>query len=165
MKKTDHRVHHWSWLLLFAFFIAGLLSPILGLAALACMLAPVAVAFYRGRQWCGTFCPRGSFNDVLLSKISRRFPLPALFKVTWFRLSFMVALMTFFLFQLIAAWGNLAGIGLVFLRMVFATTLLAVILGTFYNHRTWCMICPMGTIAHYVSRHQSASKNQPKLPG
>ncbi len=152
MAKFKIMIHRWSWLVLFIFLVAGLFYPILGIAALICMLAPVIVAFFKGRMWCGYFCPRGSFNDMILAKLSRRVKLPAFFRATWFRLLFLAVLMSGFAVQIFMARGNTAVIGQVFLRMVFITTLLTILLGYFYQPRAWCLICPMGTMAHFVAK-------------
>jgi len=42
--------------------------------------------------------------------------------------------------------------------MIIVTTLLTIVLGTVYNHRAWCTICPMGTMAHYVSKTEDSKK-------
>ncbi len=152
MAKIKKFVHEWVWLLLVAFCITGLVYPAIGIVALACMLAPVIVAAGRGRMWCGNFCPRGSLNDNLLSKISWKKEIPYTFKKRWFKISFLTFLMGAFTLQLVLAWGSWVVTGLVFVRMVLLTTALAVVLGVVFNSRTWCVICPMGTIAHYVTR-------------
>jgi len=152
MDKYKKMMHQWIWLALIVFLGAGLIYPVLGIAALICMLAPVITAFFQGRTWCGYFCPRGSFNDIILAKFSRRLKLPAILRTMGFRLFFWAFLMTAFGIQIVIAWGNPAEIGQVFVRMVFITTLLAIILGFLYQPRAWCLICPMGTMAHYVSK-------------
>lgn len=157
MDKLKKTFHKWAWVLLVAFCIAGLFYPLVGIAAVICMLAPVAVSFFKGRLWCGNFCPRGSFNDILISRISRKLHLPGFFKKQWFRLLFLGVLMSFFAIQIIWAWGNLALIGTVFVRMIIITTLLTMFLGTIFNQRAWCKICPMGTLAHYVAKLQPVS--------
>lgn len=81
-------IHKWAWVLLAIYCVVGIFYPLIGLAALICMLAPSVVSIFRGRMWCGNFCPRGSFNDIILSKISRKRPVPEIFKKTWFRLIF-----------------------------------------------------------------------------
>lgn len=143
--------HQWGWLLLMGFIIAGILFPALGTIALLCMLAPVVTSFWSGRNWCGYYCPRGSFNDYLLAKITLKREMPRIFKESWFRLTFLALLMGAFVIQIILAWGSLVAVGAVFVRMVLLTTLLGIILGIIYNYRTWCLICPMGTMAGFIA--------------
>ncbi|MBZ4645733.1 MAG: hypothetical protein PWR27_1189 [Petroclostridium sp.] len=152
MKKLNKIIHKWSWLLLITYCIVGLIYPVVGVIALVCMLAPVGMAFFKGRMWCGNYCPRGSFNDIILSKLSRKKGIPKLFTSIWFRTIFLIILMSTFALQLIFAWGNAGAIGIVFVRMIIITTLLTIILGITFNQRTWCAFCPMGTMAHYVSK-------------
>ena len=150
-------IHRWVWIVLIIFLGVGIFYPAIGVIALLCMLAPVVVAFFQGRSWCGSYCPRGSFNDNLLAKISFKGKLPALLRSLWFRNTFLVLLMSVFAFQIIAAWGNPSAVGRVFLRMVGVTTLIGLLLGLVYHPRTWCRICPMGTLAYYVGKRRSPS--------
>lgn len=142
--------HQWSWILLIGFLLIGAFYPLVGVIAVVCMMAPVAVAFFKGRLWCGHFCPRGSFNDTLLAK-SRKHKLPQFVTSGWFRLTFLVMMLSAFGVQLASSWGNWAAIGFVLWRMVLITTLLTFILGLYYPARTWCRVCPMGTMAGYVA--------------
>ena len=48
-------------------------------------------------------------------------------------------------------WGNLAGIGLVFYRIIIITTIFGIVINTIYMPRTWCAFCPMGSIAAYIA--------------
>lgn len=161
MDKIKKYIHKWAWVLLLIYCVVGMFYPLIGLAALICMLAPSLVAIFKGRMWCGNFCPRGSFNDIILSKVSRKRNVPKIFKKTWFRLTFLSIVMGAFLLQLVLSRGSLLGISFVFIRTIIVTTLITIILGVLYNQRTWCMICPMGTMAHYVSKLQlTKSKNK-----
>ena len=151
MDKIKRFIHKWIWVLLVIYCVVGIFFPLVGMAALVCMLAPSVVAIFKGRMWCGNFCPRGSFNDTILSKISKKNSVPKLFKVQWFRLVFLAVLMGAFAIQIVYAWGNMQRVSSVFVRMIILTTVITIILGIIYNQRTWCMICPMGTMAHYVA--------------
>lgn len=133
------------------FLPAGIIFPVVGIFALACMLAPVITAFFSGRTWCGYFCPRGGFNDQILSKVSLKRGIPRILKERWFKNAFLVLLMGAFIVQISYAWGDIKAVGHVFVRMVLLTTILGILLGISYQPRTWCMICPMGTMAHYVA--------------
>ena len=60
--------------------------------------------------------------------------------------------------QMHAAWGNISAMGMVFLVLIGVTTLVAVLLGIFFNSRTWCNFCPMGTMAMLVTRFRRRSR-------
>ncbi|MDF2988900.1 MAG: hypothetical protein K0R50_4410 [Eubacterium sp.] len=151
MKQLKAFIHRWIWILLLAFCVIGIIYPEAGVIALICMLAPSLVATVKGRMWCGNFCPRGSFNDILLSKISRNRAVPKILRSRRFRKLFLVLLMSAFAIQLFMAWGSLAATGSVFVRMIIITTLITIALGILYSHRAWCIICPMGTMASWVT--------------
>ncbi|KNY27305.1 4Fe-4S binding protein [Pseudobacteroides cellulosolvens] len=158
MNNIRKYVHKWAWTVLLTFCIVGMFYPSIGIAAIVCMLAPVVVSVFKGRYWCGNFCPRGSFNDILVSKISKGIKVPRILKEKWFKLLFLVLLMSGFAIQIYFVWGSVISVGSVFVRMIIITTLLSIVLGTFFNHRTWCTICPMGTMANYVSSIRKAGK-------
>lgn len=125
--------------------------PALGVVALICMLAPVVVALYKGRKWCGSYCPRGSLWDNVFTKINPRKNIPRWAKSTWFRIFMLLVIFTVFGGQMYYAWPNFDAIGLVFLRIILITTLFGAVLALLYNPRTWCNFCPMGTLASWVS--------------
>jgi polyferredoxin len=110
------------------------------------------VALKKGRMWCGNFCPRGSFNDIILSRISHNKAIPRLMRSTSFRITFLIALMGAFAVQLMFAWGDIKEVGSVFARMIIITTGITIVLGIMYSHRAWCVICPMGTMAAWVTK-------------
>lgn len=138
------------WVLL-VFLAIGLVYPAIGVIALICMLAPVAVSFYKGRFWCGNFCPRGSFFDNVLSRISPKKPIPPIFRSTGLRVFMLFLIMAVFSIQMYYAWGSLSAIGMVFIRIILVTTLVGIVLGMLYHQRTWCSFCPMGTLSSWVS--------------
>ena len=52
--------------------ILGMFDFRIGLIALICMIAPIVVAIFKGRFWCGNLCPRGNFYDNVVSKFSNK---------------------------------------------------------------------------------------------
>lgn len=139
------------YVILLGFLAIGLYYPAVGIAAIVCMLAPAVFAPSLGRHWCGNYCPRGSFFDRLIARISRQAPVPALLRSTAFRIFAFAALMSFFSWQMVLAWGDWNAVGLVFVRLILATTLVGIILGVFYHQRAWCHFCPMGSVAKWLS--------------
>ncbi|MDT8902936.1 4Fe-4S binding protein [Anaeroselena agilis] len=144
------------WVLLI-FLAVGLVYPPIGVVALTCMLAPVVIAPFKGRYWCGNFCPRGSFWDNVLARVSPQKPIPPFFRSKGFRIFMVLLIFTVFGVQMYYAWGDLAAIGMVFVRIILVTTLVGIGLAFVYHHRTWCSFCPMGTLASWLS-----AKPQPK---
>lgn len=147
------------WVLL-GFLAIGMFYPLIGLVALVCMFAPVAFSFAKGRYWCGNFCPRGSFYDHVASRFSPQKPIPAFFKSTPFRVFALLFVMGMFGSQMYYAWGSAEAMGAVIIRVIFATTIVGIVLSLLFHQRTWCSFCPMGTISAWVS---SARKPMPLL--
>ncbi len=146
-----NKIQPYLFLILLGFMVAGLFYPFIGIAAIICMLAPVMVAPFKGRYWCGNFCPRGSFYDTVLAKFSPQKPIPLFLRSTKFRVLILALIMLAFAVQLYYAWGSLAAVGMVFVRLIIITTLIGVILGLIYHQRTWCSFCPMGSMASWLS--------------
>ncbi len=144
--------HSWTWLILIVFLGAGIFYPPIGLIAIICMLAPPVGALFNGRTTCSWFCPRGSFLDVIVSKISCNKNIPSLFYNNIFRLIVFMTIMAVFLLQIIPVWGNITGMGRVFITMIYITTFIGIILAAAFKPRTWCTFCPMGTMGNWVAK-------------
>lgn len=132
-------------LLLIGFIIAGglLLSPILG------------------RFWCGWLCPRGTFLEYVLGKISKRSGIPGKFRTTKFKLFIASVMAVMFLVvllgknPLLVSSDKLASIGGFIVFICIATTLLVSIpLGIIYMPRTWCSFCPVGYAQSLLSKNK-----------
>ncbi len=152
MKKIFHLWKKYSYVVLIAFVILSLFDFRFALAAIICMLAPILVSIFKGRFWCGNLCPRGNFYDNVLSKFSNNKKVPGIIKSYYFRIIVFVGMMTMFTLGIQKNWGNPYGIGFVFYRMIVITTIIGIVLSFFYNHRTWCHFCPMGTISSMISK-------------
>lgn len=137
------------WILLI-FLGIGIVYPVIGSVAIICMLAPVLLAPFKGRYWCGNFCPRGSFYDNVIAKISPKKPIPALFRSKGFRIFMVFFIIGIFTTQIYYAWGDLFAMGAVFVRSILVTTIIGIVLGVMYHQRAWCSFCPMGTSGKLV---------------
>lgn len=138
------------WILI-AYLILGYFYPVIGFAALICMIAPVAVSVRKGRWWCGNACPRGSIYDRVLSKYSPHRPIPAFVRTFGFRLFMVMFIFTMFGLQMYYAWGDWNAMGKVFWNIILMTTIVGVVLSFIYAPRTWCSFCPMGTLSAWVA--------------
>lgn len=152
MKKLLSLWKKYSYFALIAFVLLGLWDFRIAIAAVICMVAPIIVSLFKGRFWCGNLCPRGSFYDNLVTRISKNKKVPKFLKSKIFRAVMVIFVMTMFTTGIRNNWGDLYGIGMVFYRIIVVTTIVGVILSLFYNQRTWCHFCPMGTIASVISK-------------
>ncbi len=148
------RLQDYMFYVFLIFFVAGLFYPPLGILAIVCMLAPVVMAPFKGRFWCGNYCPRGSFYDHLLSRLSPQKQIPEFFRRPAWRNFMVLFIMTMFSVQMYYAWGDPAAVGMVFILIIGVTTLAGIFLGVIYHQRAWCAFCPMGTIAGWISHRK-----------
>jgi len=130
--------------LLFVIVIGGLWYPLLGYIVVAMMAFFLTLSVFRSRYWCWHLCPRGSFLDIALSKVSRQKTQPRFVSRIWFRSIVFIGVMGFFVYRLRQTGGDIIAIGAVFVSMCLITTIIAIILGIVFRHRMWCSFCPMG---------------------
>jgi len=151
MKKFIELWKKYSYVILLIFIVASLFDFRIAVAAIICMVAPIIVSLFKGRFWCGNLCPRGSFYDNVVSKFSKKNQVPKFLKSVYFRIFVILFMFTMFGIGIKENWGNIEGIGMVFYRIIVITTLIGIVLSLFYNNRTWCNFCPMGSIAAFIS--------------
>ncbi len=111
-----------------------------------------APTFFKGRYWCWNLCPRGAFLDLVMSKASANRPVPKLFTQQWFRWLVLILMMAFLAVRIIQTGGSPLAVGMVFVAMCGLTTIIAIVLGAATKHRSWCVICPMGTLQEKIHR-------------
>ena len=133
---------------------AGWVYPLVGYFIPACMLLGIGLAAFRGRSWCDWFCPRGSFEDALVARISRGRWIPEVLRRTPVRLGVLTLLMGLLAFQIIRLWPDPWAIGGAFILLLTITTALGVVLGVLYQQRTWCYLCPIGTMSNWVGKNR-----------
>jgi polyferredoxin len=126
--------------------IGGLFFPVLGYLVFLMMIFFLILSYFKGRFWCAHLCPRGSFLDLVLSKVSRGKRIPKIFLKPVFKWVVFGIVIAFFIFQLIVTEKTVASVGFVFVRMCLVTTLIAIVIGIPTKARAWCAICPMGTL-------------------
>ncbi|MEI6520471.1 MAG: 4Fe-4S binding protein [bacterium] len=161
MKNKTPRDNYWQrygtktiiWLALPVAIIGGYFYPILGFAVLICMFASIIVAFKFGRAWCDV-CPRGSFFDIVMQKLSPGKSLPKFFRINIFRIAVLAFMMGSMAFGLWQHWGNYPAMGLVFVNLLAFTTIVGIVLAFVYRPRSWCAFCPMGSMANWIGKKE-----------
>jgi len=130
--------------------IAGLWFPLLGYFLLLVFATLMVTSYFRGRWFCGNLCPRGSFNDFWVGKITRNKKIPAILRSYWIRIPLFLMMMVFMGYRLLNTHGLINQIGMVFVVMCLVTTSIALITGASISPRTWCTFCPMGTVQNLI---------------
>lgn len=133
---------------------AGWLYPLIGYFIPVCMLLGIGVAAFKGRNWCDWLCPRGSFEDTLLARLSPQGRIPRVMRSTPLRLGVMAFLFTTLGIQIVRLWPDPWAIGGFFVLMLSLTTAAGLILGLIFHQRSWCYLCPIGTMSSWVGRNR-----------
>ena len=149
--ERRRNLQSYTWYGLPLVVIGGWFYPLLGYLLIGCMAGALGIAAFKGRTWCDWMCPRGSFYDLFLGKVSKKNNVPYFFRATTTRVAMIFILFTIIGVQIYFAWPSINGIGLAFVIVLTITTSLGIVLGMGIHPRTWCHICPMGTIANWLS--------------
>jgi ferredoxin-type protein NapH len=120
--------------------------PVLGFSVPIVMLMGTAGGLLNGRYVCGNLCPRGSFFDRLISRVSLGKEIPAFLRRMPLRWIIFAAMMGFMVLRVSQNPGDWRHWGRVFWLMCVITTAIGVVLGVLFHPRTWCAFCPMGTM-------------------
>ena len=134
--------------------VGGWFYPVFGYFIPACMLLGITVALFNGRLWCNWMCPRGSFYDRVANQISHQRKIPSLFRSNQFRAIIIFLLISVMIFQLWRTWPDPVAMGGAFMLLLTITTIIGIILSGIYHQRTWCYICPIGTISNWIGGHR-----------
>ena len=100
-------------------------------------------------------CPRGSFYDVLGKMISPGRRIPAFIRQRPARVGLLAFLMAFLTFQIVIRWPDFVSIGRFFVILLTVTTSAGVVLALLFHQRTWCYLCPIGTMQKWVGEVKS----------
>lgn len=128
--------------------------PVLGYSVPIVMLMGFVGSLFNGRYVCGNLCPRGSFFDRVIAKISFRKTIPAFVRQMPLRWTIFVAMMIFMVWRISQNPGDWRHWGKVFWMMCVITTAIGVVLGILLHPRMWCALCPMGTMQNAIGGHK-----------
>lgn len=131
--------------------IGGYYWPYLGYVAITLLTIMFIQVWFRGRYYCGWICAMGGFYERVLAKVSLKKPMLPLFKTAWFKWLVFTLMMGLLLSRLIMSEGDLEKIGGVFVMMWTISTSFAIALGLVWKPRSWCSVCPMGTMQGFLA--------------
>lgn len=156
-KETDKKVKEAKYkriigLIVPIVIVIGHVNPLFGLTIFGCMLGALLLSLYKGRIWCGKMCPRGAFLDAYISLLSKNKKIPKIMKAKWFKISIIILLLFLMTINFIRSNGNVLLFGECMVRLLLITTVIAIALGIIYKPRTWCSICPMGTLSGLIGK-------------
>jgi polyferredoxin len=130
----------------------GIIWPYIGYIIPFMMLFLCVLSAFKGRFWCGWFCPRGALLERKASSISRKRVAPAFLRGMMFRSAFLLLFMGVMIIKLIQTGGMPEKIGLIFATSYLFLDITAVFLGIIFMPRTWCTFCPMGTLQGMIGK-------------
>lgn len=151
-KRTFSVIRDYGWLFTFLVAIGGLFVPKLGLLVLLIMLSLTIMSFFKGRYWCGNFCPHGSLFDKLLLPPSFNRKIPDFFKSKFMIVAFFIFFMYNWARRLISIfglWGSydfLDRLGMLFVNTYLMVLIVGGLTAILVTPRFWCQFCPMGTM-------------------
>src|SRR3972149_586733 len=143
--------------------VGGWFYPLLGYFIPLCMLLGISIGLFKGRKWCDWFCPRGSFFDAFIKRVSPNKKIPFFFKGLPLRIGTLSFLMTMMLIQIIKRWPDPYKIGMFFVILLTITTVLGIFLAIVFHQRTWCYFCPIGSMANWIGKRKYPLKIDSQL--
>lgn len=170
--RVFSNVRKYIWILTPLVAIGGLFQKKIGLIVPPMMLALVIMSFFKGRYWCGNFCPHGSLYDKIFLKLSRNKKVYSFLKskvtivvfFTWFMYNFMKKIG-----EAVNSYGTdmfLDKLGYTFTSAYLMVLILGGGLSIINSSRSWCRICPMGLMqrgAYFLGRKSKVAKKTDKL--
>ena len=133
---------------------AGWLYPLIGYFVPLCMVAGIGMASVKGRKWCNWYCPRGSFADSYMKAISPGKKIPDWLRSLPVRIGVLAFLIGMLTIRIIRLWPDPYAIGRFFVLLLSITTAVGLILALIFQQRSWCYICPIGSMSNWVGKNK-----------
>jgi len=131
--------------------IGGAFWPMLGWIIVGMIAVFLVLTWFRGRYFCGWFCALGSVFERVVARVSRNREMLPLFRARWFRWLLFGLMMGLLGSRLVMSEGDPEKIGAAFRMMWIVSLGFATFFGIVYKPRTWCAVCPMGTMQGILS--------------
>jgi ferredoxin-type protein NapH len=126
--------------------VGGYFYPLIGLVIPGMMLLALMLNARSRRLFCSQLCPNGRTYSVAMPKYSKNRSMPRLLKDPGLR-KVLCAFMFFCVINLLVrSGGGMDQVGRVFWGIYLMATGLGFAFGASYKPRSWCVVCPMGTL-------------------
>lgn len=145
------------WLLatvMIATLALGWKFPAIGFVVPLVMLTAILYSLKKGRYACGNVCPRGSFFDTYFRYVGGKNAIPAALRAMPVRWTIFAGLMGFMGFQIARNPTSPDHWGFTFWLACAVTTAVAIGLGLVWQPRTWCAVCPIGTLTAVIGEEK-----------
>jgi hypothetical protein len=129
-----------------AVIVGGWFLPELGLAVPLILAVAVITNSRRARWFCSKACPRGLILTGFARVLSGYRRLPPFFHSLAFRSMSCGMLLMVTLGQVMKLWPDAASIGRFFWWVCVSTLALALAMAVVFKPRSWCAVCPLGTL-------------------
>ncbi len=150
-----------TWPIIILFFGSTLIDPLFGLVGLICMGFPLYLALTgKGKRHCSHYCPRGSFLGKFLPRVSLGWRIPGWMDSKTFKTAVLLWMFGIFGIFLFFAGTDLTRIAQVITRIMFVSFIIGILIGFFFQPRSWCKICPMGTASGLISKALAEKSRQ-----
>jgi polyferredoxin len=128
----------------------GYFVPVIGLIVPGMMIVALVLNARSRRFFCSQVCPNGRTYSAVLPGISGKSSLPRFLAEPGIRKA-LCAFMFFCMINLLSrSGGGIEQIGRVFWGIYLVATGLGFVFGATYKPRSWCVVCPMGTLQETV---------------
>lgn len=152
MKRNGPGVRGWLSFAVSALVIgASVFWPWVGLAVPVLVVVAVVTNFWKPKVFCRSVCPRAGLLTGFVTPFSRFRPLPARLSSPAVRQGACGLLMVCAVGQTARLWEQWQALGWFFWAICVGTLVLAILLGVFYKPRSWCAVCPVGTLQQTLS--------------
>jgi len=159
MTKNKRAIIQWALLpLVFIVIGVGWKYPLLGLIVPIVIIAALITSIYKGRYFCGTFCPRGAFYDRFVVYFSPKRSIPKFFRSMKFRIFIILLFSASLIIQLHHNFFSINHWAQVFWTLCFLTTAFGIALALLIHPRTWCAFCPVGTLQNLIGGKKQTLK-------
>jgi polyferredoxin len=150
----------WAPIFIVVTAVGGYFFPVVGLVVPLMILGALILNQRSKRTFCSTLCPNGRFFSSGLSKVSRRNRLPRGLYSSEIRRMLCGFMLFCVINLLVRSGGSVAQIGRVFWAIYLLSVGLGTLMGLFFKPRSWCSICPMGTLQDTISTKGRGRKAQ-----